>query len=67
MKLLKVKWENITLMIFGTFFIYCIVSHIIKNGFDMNMLMFEILLYGLVLGINYFAISNTRKLFLQNK
>lgn len=65
MKLLKVKWENITLCIFGSFFIYCIASHMIKNGFDMNMLMFEILLYGLVLGINYVAIGNTRKLFLQ--
>lgn len=65
MKLLKIKWEKITLCIFGAFFMYCIISHIIRNGFDMNMLMFEIFLYGLVLTINYFAIGNSRKLFLQ--
>lgn len=65
MKLLKIKWENITLMIFGAFFMFCIVSHIIRNGFDMNMLMFEIMLYGLVLTINYVAIANTRKLYLK--
>ena len=65
MNLLKIKWEKITIGIFGTFFIYCIVSHIIRNGFDMNMLMFEIFLYGLVLTINYIAIANSRKLFLK--
>ena len=63
--MLRIKWENITLIIFGSFFMYCIVEHIIRNGFDMNMLMFEFVLYGLVLAINYTAIANTRKLFLK--
>ena len=63
--MLRIKWENITLTIFGSFFMYCIISHIIRNGFDLNMLMFEILLYGLVLAINYVAVANTRKLYLK--
>lgn len=65
MKLLKIKWENITLCIFSAFFMYCIISHIIRNGFNFNVVMFEIFLYGLVLAINYFAIANSRKQFLQ--
>ena len=65
MKLLKIKWENIVLVIVGAFFMYCITSHIVRNGFNFNMLMFEIFLYGLVLTINYYAIANIRKDFLK--
>ena len=64
MKYLKIKWENITLMIFGTFFVICVISHFIRNGFDFNIFMFEVFIYGLVLTINYVAISNARKVFL---
>lgn len=63
--MLKVKWENIALIVFGSFFMYCIISHMIKNGFDGNILMFEFLFYGLTLLIAYISISNVRKIFLK--
>lgn len=60
--MLRIKWENITLIAYGLFFIYCLIKHSINNGFDLSTIGCEAILYGLVLAINYTAIRNTRLL-----
>lgn len=34
MKLIHIKWENILCLIFGTFYIIKLTTHIVKYGFD---------------------------------
>ena len=61
MKLVNVKWEKIMSIFISIFFITCIVKHIIRNGFDVQMFMFEIIIYALIGTKFYIAIYSFRE------
>ena len=60
-KLLNVKWENIMAILTTIFFTTSIIKHIIRNGFDWTMFLFEILIYGLVASMTYIAFYSIRR------
>lgn len=61
MKLLRIKWELISAIIIGILFSYCIIVHIIVNGLDFESFVSELIIYGLVFFLNYYAILSLRK------
>lgn len=65
MNLLKIKWENLSLIILSIFFSYCMILHILKNGFDINIAFLEVITYGLLLTAMYKSIYFLRKEFLK--
>ena len=64
MKLLRIKWEKIIASVLVIFFGYCIVKHMIINGFIFNILVQEIIVYGLAIAIAYYGFLVIRKLML---
>ena len=65
-KILKIKWENISTILLALFFIDCMFTHVLKmNGIRVETILFEILVYSIMLGINYVAIYSVRKDFLK--
>ena len=60
-KVLRVKFEVIFLLINILFFTYCIIYHIVLNGFNLINVIYEILIYySLTLVLSY-SIKDIRK------
>lgn len=59
-KILHIKWENIIGIALILLFITCIISHIIRNGFDMFTIELEIIIYSLAFAIMYESIYALR-------
>lgn len=64
MNILRVKWENIIGLTVGIFFSYCIVKHMVINGLVLNILIQEIIVYGLATLIAYYGFKVIRQLLL---
>lgn len=64
-KILNIKWELIMTTLLGIIFIDFICTHIGLNGFNFNNVMLEVLIYGLLLAINYTVVYGFRKEFLK--
>ena len=60
-KFWKIKWENIISIFYGIAFIFCIISHIKKNGFDMTAVGLEVIFYSLLIFGMYVAMFYLRK------
>ena len=65
MKLLRIKWENIIAISLVIFFTYCIAKHMINNGLILNVLIQEIIVYGLATFIGYYSFLVIRKMLLE--
>lgn len=65
MRFLRIKWENIIALAVGIFFVYCIIKHMVINGLVLNVLIQEIIVYGLATLIAYYSFLIIRKLFLE--
>ncbi len=65
MKMWKVKWENIFAIITGLILLIMTINFFIKNGFDFNVLMFEIVYAGLTIMALRWSIKLSRKFFLE--
>lgn len=60
-KVLRIKFEIIFLLINMLFFTYCIIYHIVLNGFNLINVIYEILIYySLTLMLSY-SIKDIRK------
>lgn len=44
-KVLRVKFENIFLLVNMLFFTYCIIYHITLNGFELDKVIYEMIIY----------------------
>ena len=60
MKLARIKWENIFLIMYIPVCIYCWVLHN-KNDFVWDLFLFEVLIHTLIGGANYIGIYGLRK------
>lgn len=60
----KIKWENISFIIWFCLFLQCMIYHIQRNGFDPMSFMFEFLIYAMTLFMNYVAVYSVRQEFL---
>ena len=60
MKILNIKWEKIFSIVIAILFMNCIAIHIMNNGFDFEIVMTEVFIYGLVLYLNYIGIHYIR-------
>lgn len=65
MKMWKVKWENIFAIITGLILLIMTINFFEKNGFDFNVLMFEIVYAGLTIMTLRWSIKLSRKFFLE--
>ena len=60
-KVLRVKFEIIFLLINMLFFTYCIIYHIVLNGFNLINVIYEILIYYSLTLILSYSIKDIRK------
>lgn len=60
-KVLRVKFETIFLLVNMLLFTYCIIHHISLNGFELDKVIYEMIIYySLTLTLSY-AIKDIRK------
>ena len=60
-KVLRVKFERLFLLVNMLFFTYCIVYHICLNGFELDKVIYEMIIYySLTIMLSY-AIKDIRK------
>lgn len=60
-KVLRVKFETIFLLVNMLFFTYCIIYHITLNGFELDKVIYEMIIYySLTITLSY-AIKDIRK------
>ena len=55
------KWELLVLIIISIFNIYCIIYHIILNGFNLTNITHEIIIYSLITFMIYYITKDIRK------
>ena len=60
-KILRIKWENIISSLLAFYSIDCILSHIARNGFQFEVVGFEIIVYSLILSLIYVTTLSLRK------
>lgn len=60
-KILNIKWENIIGILLSIFCASCIISHITENGFQFEVVGFEIIVYALILSLVYVSILSLRR------
>lgn len=60
-KVLRVKFEIIFLLSNMLFFTYCIIYHIVLNGFDLINVIYEILIYYTLTLVLSYSIKDIRK------
>ena len=65
MKLAKIKWENIFLIMYIPFCIYCLILHNTNGEFLWDMFLFEILIHSLLGGAFYTGAYGLRKEFVK--
>ena len=65
MKLLHIKWEKITTLIFGIFYIIKIIGTICEYGFDFEVIMSIILICSIMLFIWYMITLELRRTLIE--
>lgn len=55
------KFELLVLITLLTFNIYCIIYHITLNGFNLNNVLFEIIIYSMFTFVFYYIAKDIRK------
>lgn len=63
-KLFRVKWENIFAIITGLILTSMTIRFFMINGFDFNLLMFDLLYVGIIIAIIRWSIKLSRRFFL---
>lgn len=64
-KILKIKWENILTTLLALFFIDCMLTHTMMNGIRVETILFETMIYSIMLGIICMVVYGFRKEFLK--
>ena len=65
MNLLRIKWENIFAIITGSILFVMTIKFTIQNGFDFNVIMFQILYATTTITITRWSFKLSRRFFLQ--
>lgn len=65
MNLLRIKWENIFAIITGSILFVMTIKFVIQNGFDFNVIMFQILYATITIAITRWTFKISRRFFLQ--
>lgn len=60
-KVLRVKFETIFLLVNMLFFTYCIIYHITLNGFELDKVIYEMIIYYSLTIVLSYAIKDIRK------
>lgn len=64
MKFWRIKWENIFGMIMGIIFTEMTIKYVILNGFNFNVIMFDLLYVSASILVVMWCIKMTRKFYL---
>lgn len=64
MSIWKVKWENIFGVITGSIFLGMTIKYVIQNGFNFNVIMFDLVYVAMSILIIMWCVKMTRKLYL---
>lgn len=64
MKFWRIKWENIFGLFMGLIFTAMTIKYVILNGFNFNVIMFDLLYVGASILVVMWCIKMTRKFYL---
>ena len=66
MKFWRIKWENIFGIITGSILVGMTIKYVIQNGFDFNVIMFDLVYVSLSILAIMWCVKMTRKFYLED-